>query len=79
MAKRVYKKRRDEVAIKRVGDNIRKYRKLNGLTIAQLAFKMEVDPKQVSKMELAKTDSNITMLKLVSQHLEIDITLLFMD
>lgn len=79
MAKRVYKKRRDEVAIKRVGDNIRKYRKLKGLTIAQLAFKMEVDPKQVSKMELAKTDSNITMLKLVSKHLEIDITLLFMD
>lgn len=67
------KKRRDQIAIDKIGQNIRKHRKLQGLTIAELAFKMSVDPKQLSKMELGITDSNITMLTLVSLHLGISV------
>ena len=79
MTKIGYRKRRDEAAINKVGQNIRKFRKLKNLTISELAFLMSVDPKQVSKMELGITDSNITMLTLVSHHLNIQPSRLFED
>jgi len=65
------KKRRDVKGIAILGSNIRKYRKLKGLTIAQLANQMDVDYSQISRMELGKVNTNISMIFAVAEVLEI--------
>jgi len=77
MAKITFKKRRNQEAILIVGRNVRKLRERKGWTIAEFAFKCEVDPHQISRVELGLTDCNITMLVLVAAKLEVDICLFF--
>ena len=60
--------RRNDEAIKNLGRNIRKYRKLKGLTIAQLAYSCEIEPKQLYNYEYGKVDTNITILTLIAEH-----------
>lgn len=65
------KKRRDERGITILGNNIRKYRKLRGLTISQLANQMDVDYSQISRMELGIVNTNISMVFAVADILEV--------
>jgi len=69
--------RRDDALIKLVGQNIRKYRKLKGLTIATFATTIEMDSKQLSNYELGKVDTNITMIGLIARNLDIEPHVLF--
>lgn len=71
--------RRDDHMIKIVGQNIRKYRKLKGLTIMQLSYKCEISTKQIGDYERGKVDTNITMLSILAKHLEIKPFLLLME
>ena len=64
-------KRNDE-AIMNLGRNIRKFRKLKGLTIAQLAYACEIEPKQLYNYEYGKVDTNITNLTLIAEHLGVE-------
>ena len=77
MAKQGDTIRRDDAIINLVGHNIKKYRKLHKLTIEQLAFKMNVDYKQLWNLEHGAVDTNLTMLNLVATTLNIDICKLF--
>ncbi|MBB5621538.1 transcriptional regulator with XRE-family HTH domain [Pedobacter cryoconitis] len=77
MAKATFKKRRNQEAILIVGNNVRKLRKMKGWTISEFAFRCEVDPHQISRIELGLTDANITMLTLIAEKLEVDIRLFF--
>jgi len=47
-------RKRDVKMIKVVGDNIRKHRKLKGLTKAEFAFLTEVEVRQIGDYELGK-------------------------
>ena len=77
MAKATFKKRRNQEAILIVGNNVRQLRKIKGWTISEFAFRCGVDPHQISRIELGLTDSNITMLTLIAEKLEVDIRLFF--
>jgi transcriptional regulator with XRE-family HTH domain len=55
-----------------VGHNIRRYRKLKGLTIEKLGFLCDTDPRQISAYENGKVDINLTMLCLIAKKLEIE-------
>ncbi|WP_090559706.1 helix-turn-helix domain-containing protein [Pedobacter hartonius] len=73
------KKRRNEKGITALGNNIRKYRKLRGLTISQLANQMDVDYSQISRMELGTVNTNISMIFAVADVLEIKAAQLLED
>jgi|GEM_PF-574886 len=73
------KKRRNENGITVLGNNIRRYRKLKGLTISQLANQMDVDYSQVSRMELGTVNTNISMIFAVAEALEIKASKLLED
>jgi len=73
------KKRRNEKGITILGNNIRKYRKLRGLTISQLANQMDVDYSQISRMELGTVNTNISMIFAVADVLEIKASQLLED
>lgn len=68
-------RRKDEVAIKLVGDNIRKYRIAKNLTILELATLVDSENdlySQISRMELGKVNTNITMIFAVAKALGIE-------
>ena len=77
MAKKGQKVNRDVEAIKNVGKNIVKYRKLKGLSRRRLALLCLVEYKSLSNWEKGKVDTNITNLTLVAKALEIRTALLF--
>ena len=56
------KHRRNEIAIALLAKNIRELRKNKNLTIEQLAFKMEADYSQLSRMERGKVNFTISIL-----------------
>jgi transcriptional regulator with XRE-family HTH domain len=62
--------------LKKVGDNIRTYRKAKGLTIEQFANESGLDYSQLSRMELGKVGFNIIYLPKVAEALDIPIELL---
>lgn len=77
MAKTGYQRKRNQEAINTVGHNIRKYRNAAGMTIVQLSHLMDIEPKQLSRMELGETDSTITMITLAAEKLQVNICVLF--
>jgi len=54
-----------------VGENIRKYRKLKGLSQEKLAHLCDIETRMISQYENGKVDTNITMLCLIAEHLGI--------
>ena len=65
------KHRRNETAISIVAMNIKKYRKLKGLTITQLANMLEVDYTQVGRMERSVVNPNISIIWDIAEILKI--------
>ena len=76
---KVTKKRRNESGITILGNHIRKYRKMKGLTISELANLKDVDYSQASRMELSKVNIHISMIFAVAEPLEITATILLQD
>ena len=77
MGKNVTRYKRDDETIKLVGQNIRKYRDLKGLSINQLADMSGLSKNQISEYELGKVNQNVTSLKILSDTLGISIAQLF--
>ena len=55
-----------------VGANIRRQRKLKGLTQAQLAYMCDITPGMISDYERGKIDINITAICLIADNLGIN-------
>ncbi|MCX2479339.1 helix-turn-helix transcriptional regulator [Pedobacter sp. MC2016-15] len=73
MGNEINKKRRNEKALKKLGENIRHYRLLRKLTISELAFKCNTQDKTIYTYEHATVDMSITMLTIVAKALEVSI------
>ena len=56
------KQRRNELAIKTLGANIRKHRQQGKLTIEELANLIEVDYSQISRMERGTVNANVSII-----------------
>lgn len=65
------KHRRNEVGIQTLAKNIRKYRKLKGLSMEQLANLLDVDYSQISRMERALVNPSISIVFDIADVLEI--------
>ena len=59
--------------MKRVGENILKYRKLRGITQAALAYTLNVTPQAVSKWENSISDPDINLLMPLSKVLGVPV------
>ncbi|MBB5634567.1 transcriptional regulator with XRE-family HTH domain [Pedobacter cryoconitis] len=77
MGQTINRFRRNDELIKIVGNNIRRYRKLKGLTIAELSFFTQISEKQIGDYENGKVDTNITMLSILAKHLDKTVAALF--
>lgn len=62
---------RDEDLLKRIGANVRKYRKLKALTIAQLSYKSGLGTTSIYEVEHGKVNSNVTTIQKIADALEI--------
>jgi len=70
------KQRRNELAIMTVANNIKKYRKKQNLTIAELANIVGVDYSQIGRMERGKVNPNISIIFDIANVLKISPALL---
>lgn len=70
-------RRKDQEVINNIGRNIRKYRKLNNLTIVELSYLANMEAKQISRLELGQNDPTASTLSFVAKALNIDIIHLF--
>ena len=68
-ARRYYK---DEEALKKMGERIRKARLLKGISIEQLAYDCEVDSSQIGRMELGKVDYRMSSFLRTAKALDTD-------
>jgi len=67
------KQYRNDQQLKRIGDNIRKYRKAKSMTQADLAFACgDKDWSQISRMERGLVNFTISYLLLVAKVLEVN-------
>lgn len=60
-----------------IGEQVRRYRKLNGLTIAELAQAADVSPGMLSKIENGQISPSLTTLQTLAGALNLPMTLLF--
>lgn len=65
------KHRRNEVGIQALAKNIRKYRKLKGLSMEQLANLLDVDYSQISRIERGLVNPSISIVFDIAGVLEI--------
>lgn len=65
-------KRRNDALIKSVGENIRRYRTKKGLSLRQLSILTDIEYSQIHKYEAGTVDTNITMLSILAEHLDIE-------
>ena len=63
---------KDPEAIKRLGENVRKYRTLKGFTIVELAEKCEVDYTTISKIERGLVNTTVSMISIIAKVLIVD-------
>jgi len=63
--------------INQIGNNIKEQRKKTGLTQAELAEKINVDPKYISRLETGTSTPSITTVIRISQILKTDISNFF--
>lgn len=62
---------RDEDLLKRIGSNVRKYRKLKALTIAQLSYRSGLGTTSIYEVEHGKVNSNVNTIQKIADALEI--------
>jgi transcriptional regulator with XRE-family HTH domain len=66
---------RDDAFLKKIGNNIRKHRKIKGLTMTELAFLCnDIDYSQINRMELGAVNFSVSYLSLIASILEIEVT-----
>ena len=63
--------------INQIGKKIKEIRKKTGLTQAELAEKINVDPKYVSRLETGSSVASITTIIKISQALNVEISDIF--
>jgi len=63
--------------IEKIGKNVRRLRKQRGLTMADLAAKLNKDYQNLQRIELGTTNPTIIYLKEIADALEVDICELF--
>ena len=68
---------RDEDLIKRIGENVRKYRKLKGLTIEKLSFNSGLGTTSIYEIEHGKVNTNVTTIQKLCAALEVTANDLF--
>jgi transcriptional regulator with XRE-family HTH domain len=62
---------RDEQAIKKLGQNVRKQRKLKGLSMIELSELCDVDYRTISNVELGQANTTISMITIIATALKI--------
>jgi transcriptional regulator with XRE-family HTH domain len=68
---------RDEIALQKFGENLRKIRKAKKLTMQQLAFAADIELSQVHRIEKGKTNPTVTTVLLLADALGISPTKMF--
>jgi transcriptional regulator with XRE-family HTH domain len=66
-----FQRRRNEYAIALIAANIRRHRQKKKLTIQQLAFLVDIDYSQVSRMERGKVNFSVSLIFDIAKALEI--------
>ena len=61
----------------KVGQNIREIRKLNGITIEDLALSVGMEPRHLNKIELGQLSTSIYQVYKISLTLKVDIKEIF--
>ena len=64
---------RDDQYLKQLGATIRKVRKQRGISIERLAERMDFDRSNLSRVELGQKNARILTLKLIAEHLDVDL------
>lgn len=62
---------RDQLAIDKLGQNVRKYRTLNGLTIVKLSEACDVEYTTISKIERGILNTSVSMIVILARALNI--------
>ncbi|KLT66476.1 helix-turn-helix domain-containing protein [Pedobacter sp. BMA] len=65
------KNRRNEVGISSLALNVRRYRKMRGLTMTDLANKVEVDYSQISRIERGVVNATVSMIFDIAKVLDV--------
>ncbi len=63
--------------IKLVGENVKYYRNLKGITQSELAYSADFEISQISRIERGVINTSISQLYTISLVLEIDVKLFF--
>lgn len=63
--------------LERLGENLRKYRKMNNLTQEELAEIVGIHPTYVGKLEMGKNNPSVKMLFKISRALKITLADIF--
>ena len=71
MAKSGYKRKRNEEILAIIGANIRKYRKLNGLSMEKLAMRCDMEAKAIYNYEYGKVDVSVSSIAFIAEQLGI--------
>jgi len=67
----------DEIFLKKIGENIVKYRKAKGLKQIDLAIKLNMEDSALRRIEKGRINSSVLKLKKICGELNIDIKELF--
>ena len=62
---------RDEIAIKKLGQNVRKQRNLKGLSMVKLSELCNVDYRTISNVELGQSNATISLITIIAKALGI--------
>lgn len=67
----------DNKILEKLGENLRKYRKMNNLTQEELAEIVGIRPTYVGKLEMGKNNPSVKMLFKISRALKITLADIF--
>ena len=67
----------DEIFLKKIGENIVKYRKAKGLKQIDLAIKLNMEDSALRRIEKGRINSSVLKLKKICEELNVDIKELF--
>ena len=68
---------RDEELLKKFGENLRRIRWEKGISQETLAFKANIQPSQVARIERGELNTTISTINIIAKALEIDLKELF--
>lgn len=78
MVKQEKKARRNDALITMIGNNIKYYRDLRGLSFRELATIADMETKMLWEYEQGKVNLNVTMLSVIAEALELEIHVLLL-